>query len=86
MSSTFIETVSDLARDLNGDGEALVAALQEGRVDRFRTHKMEELEDYLLAEGFINPDSQLTSEEVRTRILRTVASEVEGGVPAGEDV
>jgi len=51
-----------------------------------RTHKMEELEDYLLAEGFINPDSQLTSEEVRTRILRTVASEVEGGVPAGEDV
>ena len=86
VSGTFIDTVSDLARDLNGDGEALIAAMREGRVDRFRTHKMEELEDYLLAEGFINPDSQLTPEEVRTRILWAVASEIEDDVLAGEDV
>lgn len=77
VSNTFIDRVTELAEDLNGDAEALVDALYAGEVDRFRHNKAEELEKYLRANGYIVSRDPLADDEIRIRMMERL---VESGV------
>lgn len=68
VTATFIDDVADLAADLDGDGEALVAALEDGEVDRFRTSKAADLETYLADRGYIDEADPLDPAVIRARV------------------
>lgn len=53
ITETFMPRVSELAAELHGHPEALLAALQDGQVSRFRKDSMENLEDWLSAQGYL---------------------------------
>jgi uncharacterized protein YhaN len=75
VSGNFIDRVSELARELNGDGSALVEALRDGQVNRFRRGKAEDLEDYLRENDYIVPRDSLPSEDIRLRVVERLIQE-----------
>jgi len=70
ISETFIDRVTALAKELNGDGEQLVEALHAGEVDRFRSNKADELENYLRKEGYIVERESPDDDEIRLHMTR----------------
>jgi len=54
ISETFIESVARLNEDLGGDARALIDALRDGRVSRFRGDKADQLESQLAADGYLD--------------------------------
>jgi len=54
ISETFIEPVSALNRELGGNARALIDALRDGRVARFRSDKIDQLEAHLGAGGYLD--------------------------------
>lgn len=81
VSDTFIDRVTDLTEELNGDGEQLVEALRDGAVERFWGGKTAELEEYLRENGYIASTDPIADDEIRIRMIdRLVAF----GVPRGQ--
>ena len=70
ISATFIDRVADLAMHVRGDAEALLQALHEGKVDRFRTRKIDELEQWLAEGGHTDDQERLTGEDRRRLTLQ----------------
>jgi len=68
VSSAFIDDVTALCGDCDGDAEALVACLQNGDVQRFQSRQVERLETFLLEEGYLTPDDRLSDDEIRRRV------------------
>ena len=81
ISATFIDRVSELAVHVRGDAEGLVRALRAGVVDRFRSSKLRELEQWLADEGYTDDQGRLTGEDRRRLTLQRVApvTEVDAG-------
>ena len=81
ISVTFIDRVAELAAQVRGDAEALLEALGAGAVDRFRTRKLEELEQWLADRGYTDDQERLTGEDRRRLTLQRVApgSEIGAG-------
>ena len=75
ISATFIDRVADLAVHVRGDAEALLQALREGKVDRFRTRKIDDLEQWLAEEGHTDDQERLTGEDRRRLTLQRAAPE-----------
>ena len=73
VSATFIDRVTELAARVDGDGESLVRALRARQVDRFRLDKIDELEQWLAAEGHTDTQERLTGEERRRLALQRAA-------------
>lgn len=69
ITETFIDRVSELATELNGDPEAIVSALHEGKVSRFQSGKATELEEYLEANGYLSQTDPLEPEVIKTRAV-----------------
>ena len=86
VTDTFIDQVSELAADLEGDPSRLLEELRNGRVKRFQTAKIEQLEAYLLEEDHLDERPRLDSEEIRTRTLRAVAEAIGAGHLTFHDV
>jgi len=70
VSATFIDRVTELAARTGGDGEALVQALRAGEVDHFRSRKIEELEQWLADEGYIDGQERLNDADRRRLTLQ----------------
>ena len=81
ISITFIDRVAELAVQVRGDAEALVRALRAGEVDRFRSRKLHELEQWLAEEGYVDDQDRLTDEDRRRLTLQRVVpgTEVDAG-------
>lgn len=77
ISDTFMDKVSVLADSLEGEGAMLIGALKAGKIDRFRTDNIASLEDFLLAEGYIDEDSPYSREERARQTLLSVAGKAE---------
>ena len=73
VSATYIDRTTDLAARVGGDGEALVQALRSGELGRFRRHKIDELEQWLAEEGFIDDQERLTGEDRRRLTVQRAA-------------
>jgi uncharacterized protein YhaN len=69
VSVTFIDSVTAKLKELNNDPEKLIEALKAGAVTRFNKSKAEDMENYLLNQGYLDDKHRLTSDEllVRTR-------------------
>ncbi|MDR9392274.1 MAG: hypothetical protein RI554_09630, partial [Trueperaceae bacterium] len=63
VSDTFFDAVAQVVRDVEGDGAALVAALEAKAVSGFQTRKREELEQYLREEGYLVEGAPLAPAE-----------------------
>ena len=72
VSDIFLDRAANLARELEGDGEALVVALRAGRLKGFRTSKTDRLDEWLAANGYIDDAAVLESEERRRLILQHI--------------
>ena len=73
ISATYIDRAAELAVRVRGDGEALVGALRAGELDRFRSSKTDELEQWLADEGYIDDQERLTAEDRRRLMLQRAA-------------
>ena len=77
VSNTFIDRVTELAKDLDGEAKALVEALHAGEVNRFRSGKADDLAAYLREKGYIVTQEPLNDDQIRLRMVeRLVASDV----------
>ena len=74
VSATFIDRVADLAARVRGDGEALVQALRAGEMDRFRSRKIDELQQWLADEGCTDDQERLIGEDRRRLTLQRAAT------------
>lgn len=74
MSPTFLEAVSSLAADLEGDGQRLVAALRQRRVQRLSNTVIDRTEQGLSASGHLDPRLVLALSDVRNRVLAVAAA------------
>ena len=75
VTAVFIDRVTDLAEQVRGDGEALVRALRAGELEHFRASKAEELEQWLIDEGYIDHRARLDGDERRRLTLQRAAPE-----------
>ena len=70
VTSVFIDNATNLAAKLEGNGQALIAALSDRRLPRFRTHNIDGLEQWLTDEGYIDNQPPLSPDERRHQTLR----------------
>ena len=75
VSAVFIDRAAELAKRVEGDGEAFLQALRDGELGHFRLSKMEELERELIDVGCIDPRPRLDGEERRRLNLQRSASQ-----------
>jgi hypothetical protein len=83
VSDNFIQEVSELAGRLGGDGEAIIDALANGEVARWREKSTASLRDFFESEGFLASDEPLSAEDIRVRVQAAVADELGDGSLTG---
>ncbi|MBS3787751.1 AAA family ATPase [Candidatus Bipolaricaulota bacterium] len=71
VTENFMDEVSELVRESNGDPEEVINRLEAGEVSGFRTQKKNELEDFLEEQDYIKDEERLSREEIKTRLLST---------------
>jgi exonuclease SbcC len=79
VSGTFLDRVTELAEQLAGDGSALLAGLRAGQVSHFHRDKIDVLEEYLTAEGHLDPRPPLDEPAVRERVFAALEQELAAG-------
>ena len=72
VSDVFLNPAADLAKELEGDGKALVLALRDRRVKGFHASKADELEKWLVDKGYVDDAPTLEPDEHRLLILQRV--------------
>lgn len=72
VSDVFLDRAADLAKKLEGDGEALIRALRAGHLKHFHTSKTDDLDEWLADNGYIDPAAVLEPEERRRLTLQRV--------------
>ncbi|MDP6526545.1 MAG: hypothetical protein QGH15_20215, partial [Kiritimatiellia bacterium] len=86
VSDKFMAGMCELAESLEGDAGALMAALRDHRLARFRDQNTERLSEYLEREGYMDPDEVLSSGEIRRRLMAGMSTEITGGVIERKDL
>jgi uncharacterized protein YhaN len=81
VSDNFIDRVTELAEEVGGDAERLINAIHDGKIDRFRSGKADDLEEYLRANGYLVSRESLSDDEIRIRMIQGL---VDHGVSRGE--
>jgi len=82
VSSNFIDGVSELASELDGDAEALLRELRtrdDERAKGFRTSKASALEEYLRAKGYLDPSDPLDPDTRWQHVLADLTAERSAG-------
>jgi uncharacterized protein YhaN len=78
VSSAFAEPVEALRRRVNGDAAALLAALENGEVRRFRSDRIEELRSFFAEQGHITSEQPHTADHIRIALLAGAADFADG--------
>jgi uncharacterized protein YhaN len=79
VSANYIDRLTTLAAELAGDGKAIIQALKDGTLAGFRTDKRVSLQEYFLAQGYIDECEVLTLEQIRDEVRPAVFAELENG-------
>ena len=80
VTETFIDGVSELADELNGDARRLIAELEKSGAERderakgFRSSIRDAMVDYLTREGYLDPRNPLDEDTVRARVLAAASA------------
>lgn len=83
VSEKFIEEVSRKLEELSRDPEKLLQALNRGEVQRFKKIKVQELEQFLSAQEYLDEQDKLTQEEIFAQ-LNALLSRMELGASEAE--
>ena len=78
VTSTYIDGLSEIASELDGDAEALLQMVRERddeRVQGFYSNKADDLEDYFLENGYVTEREPLSEEEMWQRVLADLVEE-----------
>ena len=89
VTNTFIDGVTEIAKEQDGDAEALLEIIRERddeRVQGFYSSKADDLEEYFLDHGYLVRQDPLAPEEMWQRVHADLASEVQGGIVTAEDL
>ncbi len=73
VSSIFIDATAELAKELEGDGRALIEALRTGGLRGFRSGKTNELESWLMERGFLDKQPILAADDRHRLTVRQLA-------------
>ena len=79
VSDTFIDRVAALNDHVGGDGQTLIDRLAASEVPRFYTDKREQLETWLLDNGYISSQTTLESHERELRVVSAMRAWVTDG-------
>lgn len=77
ISDTFRDPVDEIRQRVGGDARQLLGAIENGQLKGFRRNKLELLREYLTAEGYVDVRDPLSDSEVRSRVIGTVAGDLE---------
>ncbi len=72
VTDVFLKGAADLAKELEGDPAAFVAALRARRLKRFHTSQTDKLEEWLAEKGYIDDAEILDPEERRRLTLQRI--------------
>ena len=78
MTDTFIDGVTEIAKEQDGDAEVLLEIIRERedeRVQGFYSPKADDLENYFLENGYLTEKEPLSEEEMCQRVLAELAEE-----------
>lgn len=87
VTATFIDGVTEIAKEQDGNAEAVLQIIQERedeRVQGFYSSKADDLEEYFLEHGYLVRQDLLSSEEMWQRVLADLAEERSSGVVSDE--
>lgn len=73
VSDKFLDEVSALAKEVSFDGASIVNRLRQGAVSGFYSSKMDELERWLIENGYIDESGALDPNEIWTHTVRSVS-------------
>lgn len=76
---TFMDKCRDLLDEVEGDSVKFLAGLRGKKVKRFAGKNIENLENYFLQEGFMDPRDLLTEEDLLSNVYSVVQSEIKAG-------
>ncbi|MGM0645987.1 MAG: hypothetical protein ACQESV_06295 [Thermodesulfobacteriota bacterium] len=77
VSETFMDKVAALAADCGGDGAQLLQGLRDGKVERFRSDKREQLAQWLEENGYLDDRPRLAEEQMQLQLLTVLAPRVQ---------
>ncbi|NBC29187.1 MAG: hypothetical protein GVY29_04250 [Spirochaetes bacterium] len=80
VSETFMDQVTKLSDEVNGNAEALIEGLRQGKVKRFHENKAQELEDYFERSGYIDPTPTLSEGEIKSRVVSAISAALQDEV------
>ena len=80
VSVRFIDELSELAQQVQGNAQAIIEALEMGKVSGWRSKSTDRLREYLEENGFLTDIDPLQPEEIRVRIVGSVAEELRNGI------
>jgi hypothetical protein len=86
VTSAFIDRTVELAAALEGDAAALVDALRDKAIPRFREGSIDALENHLEQHGYLDRRATLEPLEIHTRVLAALSAEIRNGEIAPEEV
>jgi hypothetical protein len=86
ISPTFMERVTELANELDGDPVRLLAALEGGRVTRFHSGTTEALRTYLSDNNYIPTEFPLSAQEIQQRAVLVAFGDIDSGAVTMEDI
>ena len=76
VTDSFIGDLRDLAQRMDGDARAIIRALEQGQVSRWRTKNTEGLREYFEENGFLVNDAPLEPETIRIQVLAAVEKDL----------
>ncbi|CAN5773292.1 AAA family ATPase [soil metagenome] len=79
VSSTFLQSVVELAREVGGDARMLLASLVDGGIPRFRSSNTEALEEFLGENGYLDRRETQNPHQIRSRVLISMAAHLRSG-------
>ena len=88
VSETFIERLTSLASDLEGDAKRFLAAFDdrsEERVKGFRNEAQQRLRDYLENNAYVDSRLVVSDNEIRLRVIEQTKNAINAGVMTGKD-
>ena len=89
VSPTFIDRVSEIAREQDWNAEQLMRIIEAGndeRLKRFRDSAVETMRDWMLASGHLSNEETLDEDAARARVLAAANAHVNAGVLAVDEV
>jgi hypothetical protein len=86
ISDTFMDAVIDLCRRSGGDARRVMEALERNEIERFRAAARERFRDFLEVNGHLDEREPVGHDELRARVLASVADDIDRGVLAMGDV